>query len=355
MQRVYVKFQFKKLAAVFIIFIIFVIAMSIFIVGIGNKESYLNNNNGVIQKFRQNSDDAVLKKTSGEIKVKIYMSQQDKIAEIPLEEYVRGVVAAEMPANFGVEALKAQAVAARTYVLGHMTEFGGNKCSIGKGADICDTVHCQAYMDKEKRYNDWNKSEADIYWSKITDAVKDTAGKVLTYEGKLVLDPYYFAMSSGKTENAVDVFAYDKPYLRSVESEGDKNVKDFQTTTTYTYDKLSSIINNKYPKANVSPKKLKSQVNITDRTSGGGSVKNMKVGSISITGRQFRELLGLRSSNFDIVYGSKNIQVVAKGSGHGVGMSQWGASIMAKEGNSYDRILIHYYQGVKIENIENIK
>jgi stage II sporulation protein D len=210
-------------------------------------------------------------------------------------------------------------------------------------------------VSKERRYSDWLKKDADIYWNKITEAVMNTAEKVLTYEGKLVMDPFYFSMSSGKTENAVDVFAYDRPYLRSVESSGEKSVRDFETTAVYTYDKLASLINTKYPKSNVSSKKLKSQLSIRDRTSGGGSVKSMKVGGVTLTGRQFREFLELKSSNFKIVFNSKNIQVVSMGYGHGVGMSQWGARIMAKEGSNYEEILTHYYLGVKIDKLENIK
>jgi stage II sporulation protein D len=321
-QRVLINFQFKKMIVTLLIFITFIIALSIFAVGIGGKNSNLNNKADIIEKLIPDKDDTVLKKSSGEVKVKVYMAKEDKVVEVTLEEYVRGVVAAEMPAAWKVDALKAQAVAARTYVLSHMGEFGGSKCSIGKGADICDIVHCQAYMSKEQRYSDWLKKDADTYWNKITEAVMNTAGKVLTYEGKLVKDPFYFSMSSGKTENALDIFAYDRPYLRSVESPGEKSVKDFETTAIYNYDKLVSIINNKYPKANVSSKKLKSQLSITDRTSGGGSVKSMKVGGITLTGRQFRELLELKSSNFKIVFNLKNIQVVSVGYGHGVGMSQ---------------------------------
>lgn len=355
MQRVFITIQFRKLILFFLIAITFIIALSILVVELGRKGSLQDNKSSIINKFKMDKDDASLKKSSGETKVKVYIAEEDKIEEMSLEEYVRGVVAAEMPAAFGIEALKAQAVAARTYVLSHTEEYEGSKCSIGKGADICDTVHCQAYMSKEKRYSEWSKKDADTYWNKITEAVKETEGRGLTYDGSLVMQPYYFSMSSGKTENSIDVFAFDRPYLKSVESEGEKSIKDFETTSTYTYDKLARIINEKYSKANVSAKKLKSQISIVDKTSGAGSVKRMKVGSIVITGRQFRELLGLKPSNFRIVYNTKNVQIICKGYGHGVGMSQWGASIMANEGKNYENILTHYYQGVRVDKLENIK
>lgn len=351
MQRVFVVVELKRIFLFIFITITFIIALSIFVVGIGNKSGKI----GETKQYKLNNEDILLKDIKGEPKVKVYIKDEDKIVEMDLEEYVRGVVSAEMPAEFDIEALKAQAVAARTYVLSRMKDLGGGGCSIGKGADVCDTVHCQAYLSKEDRFNSWARKSAAEYWSKITEAVKETAGEVLTYDGKLITSPLYFAISSGRTENAAEVFSGDNPYLRSVDSSLDKTVKNFQITTSYTYSRLASLINSKYPGAGVSTKKLKNQISIIERTSGGGSVKKIKIGSITITGPEFRQLLNLRSSNFQIEFGSKEVKITCKGYGHGVGMSQWGADAMAKNGSKYDQILTHYYQGVKIEKIGNLK
>lgn len=350
MRRVYIEIQIKNVFLLILIAITFSIAFSILVVGIGSKGA----KGSEISEYNLKQENVVVKKSIKEPKVKVYIREKGNIVEIGLEEYVIGVVAAEMPAEFNIEALKAQAVAARTYALSHMGGFGDAKCSIGKGADLCDTVHCQVYMNKETRFNSWGKNAAE-YWSKITEAVSKTKGEYLTYAGKLVMRPYYFAISSGRTENAAEVFSGDSSYLRSVESNVDKDVKNYETSVKFTYKQLASEINSKYPNAKVSASKLKGQISILERTTGGGSVKKIKLGSITITGSQFRQLLNLRSSNFQIKFGSSNIEIICKGYGHGVGMSQWGAGEMAKDGRNYKEILTHYYQGVKMEKMEYLK
>lgn len=281
--------------------------------------------------------------------IKVYITKEDKVEEMYIEEYVRGVVAAEMPAEFGLEALKAQAVAARTYALSHMEAFGGTKSKEGNGADVCDTVSDQVYIKKEDRLNAWpEKSKAD-YWNKITEAVVETSGEVLEYDNKLVMAPYYFAASSGKTESAADVFAENEPYLKSVDSPGEEIAP---TTTKFSYSSLTSKINSAYPKAALNSSKLKTQISIKSRTSA-GSVKEIKVGNVTISGANFRRILGLNSSNFTLSFGLTGVDIICKGHGHGVGMSQWGANAMAKDGKSYKDILCHYYSGVEVKKISN--
>lgn len=351
MQRIFVFIQIKKLLLSIAAAVIFIIALSIIVVGMGEKDGQI----GKLKNYKLNNDDIVLKNSEGQSKVKVYISKEDKIVEMDIEEYVRGVVSAEMPAGFNIEALKAQAVAARTYVLAHMKDFGGSGCSNGKGADVCDTVHCQVYVSKEERFKGWSKSSAPEYWNKITEAVLKTAGQVLTYDGKLVMRPLYFAISSGKTENAAEVFSGDSPYLRSVDSSVDKKVKNYEVTTEYTYSKLADIINSRHPSAKVSSSRLKSQISILEKTTGGGSVKKIKLGNTTIAGTEFRSMLNLRSANFKITYDSKTIKITCWGYGHGVGMSQWGADAMADGGSKYEEILTHYYEGVKINKITELK
>jgi stage II sporulation protein D len=355
MQRVYITLQFKKVLLAMVTLMLTMVVMSALVVGVGNKSGSSVKKAGGVQDYSLKGEDIQIKNSKTIPKIKVYISKLDKVVEFDIEEYVRGVVAGEMPAGFEIEALKAQAVAARTYGLAHMAQFGGTRKNDVKGADLDDTTNSQVYMSKDERMSGWDKRYAEQYWNKITDAVNQTAGQVLTYEGKLVLNPSYFAISSGKTENAAEVFASDFPYLKSVKSEEDKEVKDYQVTKKYTYTQLANTINSNFPSAKVSTSKLKSQISILERTTGAESVKKMKVGNITITGSQFREILDLRSTNFSIKFNSKDIEVSCKGYGHGVGMSQWGAGAMAKEGKSYTEILTHYYQGVKIEKIDALK
>lgn len=289
-------------------------------------------------------------KISKQPKIKVYISSQKKIKEIYVEDYVRGVICGEMPAEFDIEALKAQSVAARTYAFSHMAEFGGEKCSDGKGADVCDTVHCQVYMSKEERMKLWPKSSAQKYWDKISEAVNKTAGQVIMYSGEMIKAPYYFSTSGGKTEDSVNVFSFSIPYLKSVESPGEEASPKFTSTVKLTGSQLAKKINAAFPDAKMSSKNLKYNLVIKSKTQA-GNVKEVKTGKRTISGSQFRNVLGLNSSNFDIRYNAKNIEITCRGNGHDVGMSQWGAYAMAKKGSSYKEILEHYYNGTTIENI----
>ena len=185
------------------------------------------------------------------------------------------------------------------------------------------------------------------YGIKLIKRLKTTSGEVLTYNNELVMEPYYFSTSSGKTENSEEVFSTAIPYLRSVESPGEETVKNAKSIKIVKYKELSQIINNNYNNSKVTSINIKNQIKIVDRTEG-GSVKNIKVGSITMTGSKFRTMLGLKSSNFEIMFNAASIEIDCSGYGHGVGMSQWGADAMAKAGKNYNEILTHYYQGTVI-------
>ncbi|MBU3143129.1 stage II sporulation protein D [Clostridium sp. CF012] len=346
MRRGFITAHLKNLLLLIIAFISFIVITSVLIVGIGDNKSLNNSKSSIIkspEEYKGITKSVSLPQIS---KVKVFISKENKIKELSLEEYITGVVAAEMPAEFEVEALKSQAVAARTYALAHFTELGGIPCKNGNGANLCDTVHCQVYTSKEERIKLWVK-DGEKYWDKIKAAVEGTQGQVLTYNNSLVMEPYYFATSSGKTENSEDVFSNSIPYLRSVESPGEEETKNFKSIKIFGYNELSQIINNNYNNAKVTSSSLKKQITIIDRTEA-GSVKNIKIGSITMTGSKFRTMLGLKSSNFKIVFNLKSVEIDCTGYGHGVGMSQWGANAMAKEGNNYTQILSHYYIGTVI-------
>lgn len=349
MRRVFITEHLRNFLLLIVAFIAFIIITSLLIVGVGDNKS-ANESEDFTNKFEVNENSTKHVSLPKISTVKVFITKENIVKEINLEEYITGVVASEMPAAFDLEALKAQSVAARTYALAHVTEAGGVPCKDAKGADLCDTVHSQVYKTKEEHIKLWEKSKVNSgekHWAKIKIAVESTAGQVLTYNSKLVMEPYYFATSSGKTENSEDVFSNSVPYLKSVESPGEERAGSFKSSKVFKYSELSQIINNNYNNANVSTANIKKQITIIDRSEA-GSVKTIKVGSITMTGSKFRTMLGLKSSNFEIVFKINNVQINCSGYGHGVGMSQWGADAMAKSGKSYIEILNHYYSGTVI-------
>lgn len=282
--------------------------------------------------------------------IKVYITEENKIKKMNLEEYIVGVVAAEMPAEFSEEAIKAQAVAARTFGAAHMEIYGGKKYKSNTGADVCDTVKCQVFTNKDERMKNWPESEREEHWNKIVSAVKDTSGQVLTYKNELVMEPYYFAVSGGRTENAVDVFGKGEEYLKSVESPGEEGASKYRTSVKLSYTNFVDKINSQYPNSGLSIKNLSNQVSIESRNEG-GSVKEIKLGSVTISGAKFRTIMSLNSSDFNI-YFKDNIIIECIGYGHRVGMSQWGANAMAKQGKTYKEILAHYYNKTELQNLE---
>ncbi|WP_163195691.1 stage II sporulation protein D [Clostridium thermarum] len=285
-------------------------------------------------------------------KIKVYLTGANKIVEFDVEEYLPGVLAGEMPANFEMEALKAQAVAARTYAISRLKSLGGTGCSNYQGADLCDTIHCQVYMDKDTRMSGWEEDKREELWSKIVSAVKSTERQVLTYNGQLVMRPQYFAASSGRTEDAQTVFGFSEPYLKSVESPGEEIAKEsFKKSYEFKYENLANTINKNFPSAKVSAKNLHKQIEILE-ISDAGTVTKMKIGNETITGSQFRFMLDLNSANFTLNFKQNVVEILCRGNGHGVGMSQWGANAMAKKGYDYISILTHYYQGTRVEKVQ---
>ena len=279
--------------------------------------------------------------------VSLYITLENRIEEIELEEYVYGVLANTMPISFESEALKAQAIVARSYVVSKKL----NHCVDANGAEICDSAHCQVYSSKEDILSRWGEVNGERYWEKIKSAVDDTKGMVLTYDGELAMYPLYFTVSSGKTESAEELGMGKIPYLKSVDSSGDEESPKFESTKEITLSDLAYIINNKYPKSGVTSSNIRESISILSRSKTGGVIE-LKVGGITIKGTDFKVLLGLNSINFDYTIGDNTIVFKCNGDGEGIGMSQWGANVMAKDGKSYDEILKHYYIGIDIGNLK---
>ncbi|MEG0774450.1 stage II sporulation protein D [Clostridium sp.] len=315
-------------------------------IGDNGVKNYDNNVNDIVNKDGSKENTEFNLKAGN---VKVYLTKEGRIVDLPLEEYIKGVISSEMPVTFEIEALKAQAIAARTYTIAHTKALGGG-CANAKGADLCDTIHCQVYMNKATRLNAWG-IDGDKNWQKIEQAVNGTAGMVLTYNNELAKGAYYFSTSSGKTENVEEVFVNALPYLRSVESPGEEIAPKYKSAVTIPFSKFASTVNSAYKDAGVDVNKIKDQVQIKSRTEG-GSVKEIKLANVTIPGTKFRTLFGLNSANFQLEFLSKEVVVKCTGNGHGVGMSQWGANVMAKEGEKYNDILTHYYSGVEIKSVK---
>lgn len=273
--------------------------------------------------------------------ISMYDDDDDKIISVSLEEYLVGVVAAEMPASFSDEALKAQAVAARTYTLRRINNGG---CE--SGADICaDSKCCQAYSSDEKLKKNWGTNYRSNM-TKIVNAVESTSGQALYYNGELI-EALYHAASGGQTEDSENVFASSQPYLRGVKSTNEKGSSHMTGTVTLTKSKFASTINKQWPRAKLNANKLKEQFKIIEHYDS-GRVKSVKLNKITVTGREFRTILGLDSAMFSFELQGDNVIIRTLGYGHGVGMSQAGANGMAKSGSDYREILLYYYTGVEI-------
>ena len=253
---------------------------------------------------------------------------------VPFEDYIKGVLASEMPANFELEALKAQAVAARSYALVRISQ------NQSKEYDVVNTTDNQVYLTDEVLKEKW-KNEYVSKINKIKKAVNDTKGEYLSYDGKVV-EALFFSTSTGKTENSEEVFSSKVPYLRSVVSKWDEESPVYMDTSIFTLSDFYQKLNLKYNE------KLDYKILETTST---GRIKKITINGQEFNGRDFASKLKLRSNYFSITQNGTNITINTKGYGHGVGMSQYGALGMAKEGYKYDQILKYYYQNVEIKKI----
>lgn len=296
--------------------------------------------NNIIEKKDENVEQYNYKEYN---KIKLLHKKDKKIEEIPLDEYLLGVVSAEMPANFEQEALNAQALVARTYTI-YSIKRNKNK---HEGADICDSsTCCQAWISKEDRLARWNEDVREEYWNKIVKAVNTTKGKVITYNGD-VIDAFFHSNSGGITEIPVNVWGGTNfPYLQSVQTSGEEGYSQYSSEVTLTQEELINKIRAKHSDFNIDISQQDS-VKILEHTEA-GRVKNIQIGNLKLSGVEVRSLLGLKSTNFKIEINNGKVTFIVTGYGHGVGMSQTGADSMAKQGSNYEEIIKHFYTGVEI-------
>ncbi|MDK2821285.1 MAG: stage sporulation protein [Clostridia bacterium] len=290
---------------------------------------------------------------SGENLVRVYLHRSDTIEIMPMEEYLVGVVAGEMPASFEMEALKAQAIAARTYTYKRIEEAKKEPNKDHPGADICtDPAHCQAWASDDVLRKRWGLMNFWRYKLKIREAVRATRGMVLTYKGELI-DPVYHSNSGGRTESAAAVWGGNIPYLQSVPSPWDKSAPHYLTNHSFSLDELEQKLGIKLNTAVSSlPSAQNSLIKVKKKTAT-GRLKEVQIGDKIFDTVKLRQLLGLSSTNFTWQISGNKITFYTVGYGHGVGMSQYGANGMAKEGKKFNEILGHYYQGVKLRIIKN--
>jgi stage II sporulation protein D len=283
-------------------------------------------------------------------KIKIYISQNKKVMEVELDEYIKCVVAAEMPADFEHEALKAQAVAARTYAYRKKVLAKGDE--MHHGADICtDSTHCQAWVSKNDAMKRWDAGKAAKNWEKIEKAVEETHNIIITYDDNIA-NPVFHANSGGMTENSEDVWeGVGEPYLRSVPSKGEEIANSYKSEQTIKIKDFYNALRKIYPKIKLNTANILEEINIIEYSEG-GRAKTIKIGNVMLKGTDFREMFSLRSTNIKIeMAGKESLKITTYGYGHGVGMSQWGANAMAKSGSSFEEIIKHYYRGVSLTSI----
>lgn len=258
--------------------------------------------------------------------ITVYRSN-GSVINLNMTDYLIGVVSSEMPASFNLEALKAQSVLARTYAL--KAKQTGKK--------LTDTVSTQSYIDIDQMKNKWGNS-FNTYYNKIKNAVENTNGEYLSYNGNYI-EALYHSTNNGKTESSLDVFGNYYPYLVSVSSEYDKNASSYLRTISMPLDTISNKLG-----LSLNNDSVISIISYTD----GGNIKEININGNNFSGKKVRELLGLRSADFDISISDNNANITTRGYGHGVGMSQYGANGMANAGYSYKDILSHYYPGTTL-------
>ena len=261
------------------------------------------------------------------------------VEEAALDTYLAQVVLSEMPASFAPEALKAQAVAARTFAC---RQTAGGK---HENADVCaQSACCQACLtveDLRARYGDGFEAA----WDKALAAVRETQNEVLTYEGALI-DAVYFSCSGGRTEDAAAVWGAEVPYLQSVKSYGEENALRYASEKRFTPEALRAALGGAVLTG--SPSAWFSDVTYTE----GGGVNTMKIGQTCYTGTELRRLLGLNSTCFRVSADEDGVTFHVLGYGHRVGMSQYGADYMARQGYDYRAILQYYYRGAELKKTD---
>ena len=279
--------------------------------------------------------------------IKLLHHKTGQVEDISLDTYLYGVVSAEMPADYELEALKAQAVVARTYTIYKIE----NKKH--ENADICDdSTCCQAWVSKEDRLARWEEDKRESNWQKIEQCVNETKGKIITYENKPI-NAFFHANSGGTTELPVNVWGGSNfPYLQVVETAGEEGYNQYASEVELSQDEVVGKLKSKYEDIQIDFTK-DDDIKILEHTNS-NRVKTVKFGNHELSGVETRTIFGLKSTNFEITKNENKIKFTVKGYGHGVGMSQTGADSIAKQGKNYEEIIHHFYSNVEIKDINSM-
>lgn len=269
--------------------------------------------------------------------IRLLMTESNVVVEMNLNDYLKGVLVGEMPVSYELEALKAQAVVARTYTLYKIKNATSKHLN---GADMCDDINCcQAYKTKEYAFTSWDDETENEKWAKFEKAVNETSGEVILYNNELI-NAFFHAHSGGKTENVKYLWSNEEiPYLVSV----DGNEADMKNDSkSFTKDEFKNIINSKVPNYSDDSKI------VIESYTGSGRADKVKIADVTLNAQELRSMLGIRSTNFRVEESGDTITFYTVGYGHGVGLSQEGANQMAKNNSTYIDIIKHYYTGVEV-------
>ena len=302
-----------------------------------NNEQISNNNSNEVSEYNYNKYGTI----------KLLHKKTNEIEEVKIDDYLYNVVSAEMPADYELEALKAQAIVARTYTIYKVQ----NKKH--ENADICDdSTCCQAWVSKENRLERWEETKREENWNKIQQCVNETKGKIITYNNQPI-NAFFHANSGGTTELPVNVWGGSGlPYLQVVQTAGEEGYTQYSSEVDLTQEELINKLKTKYEDIQIDFNNDE-DVKIIEHTDS-NRVKTVKFGNHELSGVETRTLLGLKSTNFEIKKENNQIKFLVKGYGHGVGMSQTGANTMAKQGNNCEEIIKHFYVGIEIKDINSI-
>jgi stage II sporulation protein D len=294
-----------------------------------NNESEVVNVGDEIEETLQEED----------INISVFREESEQVEEVPLEKYIMGVVAAVMDPTFEMEALKSQALLARTYIIRHILNSGD--ISLPEGLMVTDSTSHQTYRNQEELKTVWGK-DFEMYMEKVEEAVLSTQGQILTFNNEPI-QASFFSTSNGYTENSEDYWGIEVPYLKSVDSPWDQSSPRFSSSEIFSINEFEKALGIVLPGDD-------SIGEIIGRTEG-GRVAKVVIDGKEFSGKDIRDKLGLDSSDFKWQRQGEQITIETKGWGHGVGMSQYGANGMALEGKDYKEIVNHYYRGIEIEKV----
>ncbi len=325
-----------------------IITIALFII---NLLSEIGNNKKEEEKVLEQKEEKHTIEYKANETIRIKFSKTGEIVAMDMNDYLRGVVPSEMSPSYEIEALKAQALVARTYTYKKIS--GGGE---GQGADMCDNfAHCQAFYTKEKLFEIWSRKGYDEktifeFWDKVNEAIVSTQNEIITYNGECI-KAFFHASSPQKTEDISQIWGGETlPYLKSVENIEDEGYVNRTSKVEISFeDFLNKLKENNKEFNEVTNENIK-DTKISDYTIS-GRVKNIEVSGIKVNAEKLRTMYGLKSTNFTIEIIDNKIIFNVIGYGHGVGLSQVGANYYAKSGMKYDEIIKHYYTGVEIKKL----